>query len=178
MNSTNLKKQGDGERLTIPFNGLNFHRYPGSTFFASRNYFRACKNGNFFLLHREVYKAKNGEIPKDYVVHHIDHNPLNNDISNLELKSASEHHSEHLIHRIASDPRWFSSDTHKKRLATRRGEYPEKNKEPAVRAISNKCKLCSVDFESKTYRAVFCSKKCGMKDWRMRNGRKKQAILS
>ena len=43
------------------------------------------------VLHREVWKFFNGEIPKGYVVHHADFNHANNDISNLQLVSRAEH---------------------------------------------------------------------------------------
>ncbi len=41
--------------------------------------------------YRRIWKEKNGEIPKGYVIHHIDKNRKNNDISNLQLLSKSEH---------------------------------------------------------------------------------------
>lgn len=48
------------------------------------------------LLHKLVWIDHNGPIPDgDYVVHHIDENPLNNDINNLELMSRSEHTIHH-----------------------------------------------------------------------------------
>lgn len=37
------------------------------------------------------------EIPKGFVVHHIDHNPYNNDISNLALLNTSAHSKLHAI---------------------------------------------------------------------------------
>ena len=42
-------------------------------------------------LHRAIWRFYNGDIPKGYQVHHKDENKDNNDISNLELLSASEH---------------------------------------------------------------------------------------
>lgn len=42
-----------------------------------------------------VWSYHNGPVPKGYVVHHIDERPENNDISNLELKTASEHCADH-----------------------------------------------------------------------------------
>jgi len=47
------------------------------------------------LLHRYIWEKNNGNIPEGYVVHHIDENKLNNDISNLKLMTISEHHSYH-----------------------------------------------------------------------------------
>lgn len=46
--------------------------------------------GNHYALHRIVWVIVNGPIPKGLVVNHIDNNPTNNLISNLELCSMSE----------------------------------------------------------------------------------------
>ena len=45
------------------------------------------KNGKrkYYYLHRIIYEAHFGKIPENLVVDHIDHNPENNDISNLRL---------------------------------------------------------------------------------------------
>lgn len=56
--------------------------------------------GNYFQrkgkrLHREVWKAHNGDIPEGYDVHHKDHDRANNQIENLELMDGSEHNSMH-----------------------------------------------------------------------------------
>ena len=37
-----------------------------------------------FLVHRLIYEAFNGEIPEGYTIDHIDQNPLNNCIDNLQ----------------------------------------------------------------------------------------------
>ena len=41
--------------------------------------------------YREIYVEHYGPIPKGYHVHHIDHNPLNNDPKNLVAVSPEEH---------------------------------------------------------------------------------------
>lgn len=43
------------------------------------------------LMHRYVWERHHGPIPPNHDIHHIDHNRANNDISNLELYSKSEH---------------------------------------------------------------------------------------
>lgn len=43
-----------------------------------------------FFIHRLVYEAYYGEIPKDLQVHHIDENKENNSIQNLELVTQRE----------------------------------------------------------------------------------------
>lgn len=46
-------------------------------------------------LHRRVWEAYNGPIPAGMHVHHIDHDPSNNEIENLALMQPSAHHSLH-----------------------------------------------------------------------------------
>lgn len=42
-----------------------------------------------------VWEAFNGPVPKGYVIHHIDHNKLNDRLDNLTLMSISEHFKHH-----------------------------------------------------------------------------------
>jgi len=41
--------------------------------------------------YRKIWRDSNGEIPSGYHIHHIDGNPYNNDISNLQCISPEEH---------------------------------------------------------------------------------------
>ena len=50
-----------------------------------------CTTGSRDYLHRDVWRAQHGPIPKGKDVHHIDRNPANNHISNLALMSKAEH---------------------------------------------------------------------------------------
>ena len=43
-----------------------------------------------FLVHRLVYEAFNGKIPEGYTIDHIDQNPLNNNIENLQCITKQE----------------------------------------------------------------------------------------
>lgn len=62
------------------------------------------KEGNHSkLLHRLIYEDFYGEIPKGMHIHHKDGNRLNNDISNLELISPSNHHIFHNKNRVFED---------------------------------------------------------------------------
>jgi hypothetical protein len=47
------------------------------------------------LRARLVYMASNGEIPSDKVIHHIDGNSLNDDVSNLVALTRAEHIAVH-----------------------------------------------------------------------------------
>lgn len=46
-------------------------------------------------VHRIVWEESYGSIPEGYVIHHIDGNKENNEISNLELKASGSHIKEH-----------------------------------------------------------------------------------
>lgn len=48
-------------------------------------------------IHRLVYEAFVGKIPKGYYIHHLDGNKQNNHVDNLKLVSPKEHAREHYI---------------------------------------------------------------------------------
>ncbi len=52
-------------------------------------------NGQNQHVHRLEWMKYHGEIPDGFVVHHVDENKLNWDISNLELISRSDHLKRH-----------------------------------------------------------------------------------
>jgi hypothetical protein len=45
--------------------------------------------------HRLIWELANGPIPEGYIVHHRDHDKLNNDLSNLELMTHQQHAEHH-----------------------------------------------------------------------------------
>lgn len=49
-----------------------------------------CINGKSQYVHRLMWEAAYGPIPKSFVIDHIDHNPENNRLSNLRLVSRSD----------------------------------------------------------------------------------------
>jgi len=70
------------------FNGIKFI---GQT----TGYLGAHINGKLVLMHRYVWEYYNGEIPCGYVIHHIDADKTNNDISNLECLPNKDHSTMH-----------------------------------------------------------------------------------
>ena len=46
-------------------------------------------------FHQYIWMCVNGDIPNGYDIHHIDHNPSNNSIYNLEIVERHVHRSEH-----------------------------------------------------------------------------------
>ena len=55
------------------------------------NYFGRPFIGHKYAVHRIVYELFVGQIPKGYVIHHIDLNKKNNNLDNLFLCTISEH---------------------------------------------------------------------------------------
>lgn len=47
--------------------------------------------------HRVVWEEKNGPIPHGCVIHHVDENPRNNALENLQLMSRSDHTRHHTL---------------------------------------------------------------------------------
>jgi len=68
------------------------------------------KSSNEFL-HRAVYRDCVGAIPEGYHVHHLDHDKENNDSSNLQCISASNHSEHH-----AKTNCWVGSEGNKMQL--------------------------------------------------------------
>lgn len=69
------------------FDGIRFTRIEAT------GYYR--HNGLRKYMHRYVWEYYNGKIPKGYEIHHIDFDRSNNDISNLQIVSRSEHRKIH-----------------------------------------------------------------------------------
>ena len=67
-------------------------------------YTRNMKNGKNDYEHRRIYEEENGIIPKGFVIHHINFDPTDNRIENLQLMTIGKHISLHNKIRIALDP--------------------------------------------------------------------------
>lgn len=54
---------------------------------------RRKSNGRMqsITIHSKIWIEKHGEIPKGYIIHHIDKNKKNNNINNLQMVTRSEH---------------------------------------------------------------------------------------
>lgn len=66
-------------------------------FTINRDGYYECTTSDRLMLHNYIYEKSKGLIPKGYEIHHIDFNKLNNDISNLQLVTPSEHTKIHSI---------------------------------------------------------------------------------
>jgi len=70
---------------------LPFQIFNGIKFTLRNQGYYARTDGQREQMHRYVWEFYNGELPKDYDIHHIDENRTNNNINNLEAMSKSEH---------------------------------------------------------------------------------------
>lgn len=70
------------------------------------DWYSGRKSSKHVFLHHVVYCShfKMTEIPRGYCIHHIDHNPYNNDIDNLQLMTLSEHTKLHASERATTKP--------------------------------------------------------------------------
>ncbi len=95
------------------------------------------RNDHYFKLvhlHRAVWTYYYGEIPDGYVVHHIDFNKDNNDISNLMLMTNAEHMK-------------FHAENKKPQKPSKKSKF--------------KCIVCGKEYEAVNIgRNLYCSKEC------------------
>ena len=80
---------------SVYYNGKKYTRNPDSEKRDERVYFKRIVGGTSEYLHRVKWADAHGPIPKNYHIHHIDGNPLNNELSNLECLSAKDHKDKH-----------------------------------------------------------------------------------
>lgn len=151
--------------------------------FNGRVYKRSGKSGKHFrcvvvhYIHRDVWEFHNGVIPDGYHIHHKDGDPENNDISNLECLSQSDHHKKHWKEDYESMSAHAKTNiltaAHRTRSVDEREAMSKRSKEfwaekPQGNAI---CKWCEQEFKSKMSKlAKFCSRRC-TKMWHWRNAR-------
>jgi hypothetical protein len=163
----------------VKFNGLTYFRYPESPSLRCRNYFKAMGNK---MLHREIYKTFNGPIPKGHIIHHLDHNVLNNNPSNLVLLTQSEHNRIHNAERPYPTTNteyartrlkeFYQTEEGRALQAKRTAELWKKRRASPGRIIT--CAQCGNEFETKCTKPVrFCSHRCWQRDYN-RNRRDKE----
>lgn len=131
--------------------------------------------------HHYVWKKYNGEIPKGFAVHHIDHNPRNNDISNLVLMNMTEHASMHSLEHSDKSRENMLNNTipaaalwHKSEDAAKwhRDHYEKITREKWMKPITLVCQQCGKEYETKQSKhstSRFCSNNCRAK-WRRASG--------
>lgn len=125
------------------------------------------------LAHRWVWENHNGPIPEGMDIHHKDADKSNNEITNLEMLSRSDHRKEHWndenLRPVCEEQlnkvrpiEWLKSEEGKKAVSEK-GKEVWKNRE--FHTIL--CEQCGTEKQFKRW-ARFCSKTCYMK-WRWIN---------
>jgi hypothetical protein len=76
-------------RKPINFNGIKYYYM--------KPYYRSQWRSGIksTSLHRAIWVHHHGEIPNGMLIHHIDHDRVNNDISNLQMMTPREHTIHH-----------------------------------------------------------------------------------
>ena len=164
------------ERETIMYRGKKYHRYPSSERRQLRVYF--WRHDLWKLapvsLHRQIYIDNFGEIPKEYCIHHRDHNPLNNSPDNLEAKPRGQHNSDHMrdpngwLAKHRNTPEFKKQLTAARELTKIWHASPEghawhiangfngwKNRKPRTVV----CRYCQNEFQAFKYDAAVCGKR-------------------
>ncbi|MCY3636380.1 MAG: HNH endonuclease signature motif containing protein [bacterium] len=105
------------------------------------------------MLHRAIWTDAHGPIPDGHHIHHIDGNPTNNDLANLECLPAGAHIAKHARNRPphTAEAKARIGDANRKHWAERK-----------PRDIT--CAVCGTVFQSTGTRAKFCSTSCATKD--------------
>ena len=143
--------------------------------FCGKKYAKRKNDEHFFgknggkgtTLHREVWKTYYGEIPSEYVIHHVDCNPANNDIENLQLMSRGEHGALHNGNKDYSQSHTFTCQFCGKEFAA---HYTGRNKycsaTCATKAYISRnplqkiCAYCGEKFITHKKQTRFCSNAC------------------
>ena len=120
-------------------------------------------------LHVAVWEASNGQVPEGYHVHHIDHDPHNNALANLECIDAGEHiryHGANLTDKQRADRSARMDKIRPLTVAWHRSEEGRAwHSEHAKTTFKREprtlvCKNCQTSFTSAGVRATFCSVAC------------------
>ncbi len=140
------------------FNGKKYKCYKG------RRYFTQHK----WAMHRVVWEHYNGSIPVDFEIHHIDENPHNNTIENLELVKKGEHQRMHNLTRDFTNFQRAGTERAKEWHKSEEGRLWHmehgKNSWKTREKITKKCLQCDKEYE--TYIGVvskYCHQNCKAK---------------
>ena len=172
MARTGRPRKESSDVCSFEYDGYKWNRYPNSKRRDTQVYYRAHVADKVMLFHRYIWEKHNGPIPKGYQIHHIDGDPLNNSISNLQCLSAKAHVAEHPWddeHRAAFGDRmrgdspvqnacreWHRSEEGHRWHVEHGYRVAEK-----VQPREFTCEYCGEVFETKPYGTVkFCSNRC------------------
>lgn len=167
-----IKAKHQRHRMTPPKTII----YKDETFYlqtSGKYYQSGRKTVKHRLLHRRIWSDAHGEIPDGHVIHHIDGNWQNNELTNLETIPSGKHSSAHMVERH-KDPQMkalFDAGLAKAREAAKEWHSSDEGREWHVKnglsvwetktKGTAQCQKCNKTFE--TYwpsKAIYCSKAC------------------
>jgi hypothetical protein len=158
---------------------FNNHKYECD--YRTGYFYRRLENDKRKAMHREIWEYYNGTIPDKHIIHHIDENKMNNDISNLECKHTRNHSVEHGKEFYKRNPEMYNTNLKKavqkaKELhsKTHSKEWHKKHyenmKHKLHKKIKIKCVFCNKEYETiDNGKNRFCSNNCKSK-WRRKQG--------
>lgn len=153
--------------------GVEWYRQPESPRRSDRVYYKSCAGGRPKYLHREIWSRARGPIPKKHHIHHINGDPFDNRLDNLECILGVAHLSKHASERARENP-----EVHLHSLALARTKAAEWHSSPEGRAwhsrngvesmrkrplVGCECVVCGRGFQSKIPTALVCSGACHAK---------------
>lgn len=150
---------------TRTFNGVTYYRYPNDKRKSDRLYFK--RQGKY--LHRVIWEAHNGPIPPAHHIHHLDSDPGNNDIANLECIAACDHistyHADLTPERIAFFNRFcrpMATHWHQSAEGAEWHRQHAQEQYAALEPVERTCEHCGSTYTVKWNRVLdrFCSNRC------------------
>ena len=147
----------------IIYDGIIFSLY-------GKGYYMNDKIG---YLHRYIWEEYNGKIPEGYHIHHQDEDKSNNDISNLQCVTRSEHMKIHRIgKKLTDETKQKLSDINlgnKRNLGkihTDEAKFKMSESHLGIQKriqYTNQCILCGEIFNTTSKSTKYCSKYCNNK---------------
>ena len=137
-------------------------------FYKQKDGYWCCTDNKFPHAHRWVWINFNGDIPEGCHIHHIDHDPDNNNIENLECLTLSDHIKRHWKENTYDlEQRRAQLDEARKWLSTEEGRLKQKTDategwKKRKKTIIN-CQFCGTEKETSQPWAKFCGQNCYMK---------------
>lgn len=154
-----------------------FVLYKGEKFYlqTTGKYYQSGSKRGERLLHRRIWIEHNGEIPKGYHVHHIDHDWRNNEITNLKLVGGLEHGRYHMTKRMANAAfrekaiksmhkgaiKWHKSSAGREMHSIVAKQGWENKRESYAK--SRVCSWCDKEYTAYNENSICCSNSCWQK---------------
>lgn len=160
--------------MTSEETGYRYRRYPESKHRNGRVYWvRTKPGGGAKYFHVDLWELHNGPVPEKHHIHHADHDPLNNSITNLICISASDHLSHHMSN--LSEERVQQMRENMDRVREKASEWHRSEDGRAWHAQNSlamwerrkprqmTCECCGNTYETIAQRSRFCSNACKSK---------------